>query len=175
MIDLTNLVRRECARLLARWARPRHLLVTSYDPTTNSIKGMSQPENNPTGWIPILTHGASVSGISVQVGPSIGDLAIVEHAEGDPEVGHVSGFVHNNVDQAPGAPSGTAIIKHNPSGVTLTISASGVVINAASQPIVIEGQTITVTAATSIIFSGPNISMTGTTSGSTIMGGGNLV
>lgn len=169
MIDLTNLIRRECARFLARWARPRHLLVTSYDPKTHSVKGTFQPEGHMSGWIPIVSQGASVGGISVQVGPSIGDLALVSYVEGDPEVGCVIGFKHNDVDQPPGAESGTAVIKHNPSGVTITLNGSGIVINSAAMPMTVQGQTINLTA--------PNIVVTGamaSTGGSTFSGGGNL-
>ena len=143
MLDLTNLIRRECGRLLMRWARTRHVLVTSYDPKTNSIKGTFQPEGHMSGWIPIQTQAASANGVSVQIGPAIGDLAVVSYVEGDPEASFVIGFKHNDVDRAPGSPSGTVIIKHNQSGVTLTISGSGHTLTAPGQTIALSGATIT--------------------------------
>ena len=141
-----------------RFARDRHVLVTSYDPKTNSIKGMFQPENIPSGWIPNMVPGASVSGISVQVGPSIGDLAVVSHTEGDPEAAYVKGYKHNDIDQPPGAPSGSMVIKHNPSGSTITMGNTGAVtINTAGQSLTIN------TGSGAITITGGAITITGNT------------
>lgn len=162
-MSLSDLIAREIGRFMARFPRSRDMVVTSYDPTTHSVKGTFMPEGVASGWIPIQTTGASASGISVQCGPSIGDQCKVDYSEGDPEAGHVIGFGHNDIDQPPGAPSGTLVIKHNPTGVTVTINGSGVNINAASQPVTIEGQTIALTAAASITLTAPTINTVGET------------
>jgi len=150
MEEIANLIMREVARQISMIARPRHLLVTSYDPNANAIKGTFEPEGIPSGWIPLGTLGASMRGISEQVGPMpgsasdvLGDLALVLYAEGDPEAAHVLGFLHNDVDRPPGAQSGQSIVKHNPSGVMRLISALGHFITAPKVASSVIAQTIT--------------------------------
>ena len=143
MMDLTNIMRREIGRFLLRWARVKHGEVTSYDPNTNSVKVTLQPEGIPSGWLPIMTVGASTKGISVQNGPSVGDLALIHHAEGDPEAAHVFGFLHSNVNRPPGAQSGQHIVKHNPTGVQRLLSELGHFISAPKLASSVISQTIT--------------------------------
>ena len=149
--ELVNLIQREVARATNMIPRPRHLLVTSYDPSTHSIKGTFEPEGIPSGWLPLGTLGASLRGISQQVGPMpgseasgiLGDLALVLYAEGDPEAAHVLGFLHNDVDRPPGAQAGQHIIQHNPTKVQQLIHALGHFISAPKLASSVISQTIT--------------------------------
>lgn len=140
---LGNAVGRLGERLLTRYALSRHLLVTSYDPNTHSVKGDFQPDQIPSGWIPIGTAGASIGGISHVTGPSIGDLAIVHATENDPEAAHVGGWLHNDIDQPPMAKSGQHIIQHNPTKVQQLIHALGHFISAPKLASSVLSQTIT--------------------------------
>ena len=56
---------------------------------------------------------------------TLGDLALVLYAEGDPEAAHVLGFLHNDVDRPPGAQAGQHVLKHNPTKVTQTLDKTG--------------------------------------------------
>ena len=122
---LPNLIRHEIARYVNRFARQRFLIVTSYNPNDHTVKGDFMPDQTESGWIPIKTYAASKGGMSHVTGPSIGDQAIVHHAEDDSEVGHVSGWIHSDEDRPPNAPSGTHIRKHNPSGNMMTHNDKG--------------------------------------------------
>ena len=122
---LPNLARREIAQFVKRFARQRFGIVTSYDPNTHSVKVNFMPDETLSGWIPIKCHGASSNGMSHVTGPSIGDQAIVHHAEEDSEVGHVSGWIHSEGDPPPLVPSGTHVRKHNPSGNMVTHNGKG--------------------------------------------------
>lgn len=166
MSDLVNLMARVVGQFMQRWARDKHLIVTSYNPVTHSVKGTLMPEGIMSGWIPIRVAGASSQGISHVVAPSIGDQANIAYAEGDPEAAHVTGFSHNDIDQPPMAACGTMIVKHNPSGVLQAMSGTGHVFAAPGQSITHSAQTITHTAT-------GQISMTA--AGFTLTGGGNLV
>lgn len=130
-------------RLLTRYALSRHLLVTSYDPNTHSVKGTFQPDLVPSGWIPIGTGGASRSGISHVTGPGIGDLAVIHATENDPEAAHVGGWLHNDIDQPPKAQSGQHIIQHNPTGVNQLIHDLGHFISSPKLASGVLSQTIT--------------------------------
>ena len=122
---LPNLIRHEIARYVNRFARQRFLIVTSYNPNDHTVKGNFMPDQTESGWIPIRVSGASQGGISRATGPSIGDQAIVHHAEEDSEVGHVSGWIHNDVDRPPNVPSGTDYVGHNPSGNLRKLNSKG--------------------------------------------------
>lgn len=156
-----NLARREAQRAVQRYARNRHLLVTSYNPTTHAVKGTFMPDGVQSGWIPIKTQGASANGISHVTGPSVGDLAVVHHSEDDPEAAHVTGWLHSDVDQAPNAPSGTHVIKHNPSGVTFTLNGSGVAIAAAGQLVTINAANVSVNASGNVTINGAMVDING--------------
>ena len=160
MMDMTNLMRREMGRFLNRWARVKHGRITSYDPNTNSVKVTLMPEGIPSGWLPISTLGASTAGISVQVGPSIGSVALIHYAEGDPEAAHVFGFIHNDNNRPPGAQSGQHIVKHNPTGVQRLLSELGHFISAPRLASSVISQTITHFAEDLIGDSSANISHT---------------
>jgi phage baseplate assembly protein gpV len=82
-----------------------HGLVQSYDPNTYSVKVTLQPSSVLTGWIPIETHAIG-DGWGIAYGPQIGDQAIVDFADGDPEAATVSGFIYSDQDRPPPVPSG---------------------------------------------------------------------
>lgn len=129
--DVMNMVRGE----IARWTtdRPKRQigLVDSYNDNDHTVKvklltdldDNGQPKI--TGWIPFGTQGGSQQGISFTVGPNIGDQAVIDHAEGDAEAGHVSHILHNTVDTPPKTASGQAILQHNPTGNYFTINTDG--------------------------------------------------
>ena len=161
-MDIIDLIHREIHADRANSAKTMIGFVDSYDPAAHAVKVKYPTEldvnGNPkiSGWIPISTQGGSNLGSSWVIGPSIGDQALVNHIDGDPDSGHVSGFLHNVVDRPPNAPSGSGILKHNPSGYTLQFDGGGMVVtcgsstftfNASGATAVIGGNTIKLNAA----------------------------
>ena len=72
MDDWLEIARRESGITSGSRARALTLIVTSYNPTAHSIKGIIQPHGVATGWIPIgITHAGPNFGHVV--GPKAGD------------------------------------------------------------------------------------------------------
>lgn len=92
-----------------------HGLVQSYDPNTYSVKVALQPSGTLTGWIPIETHAIG-NGWGVAYGPAVGDQAVIDFAEGDPESAAVSGFIYSDQDRPPPVPSGELWTVHKSGG-----------------------------------------------------------
>lgn len=100
-----NHMRLQAALKERRVGKPRHGIVSSYDPDTYSVKVRLQPEDIETGWLPIETMQAG-AGWGVYTAPQIGDQAAVAFLEGDREVGWCTGFLPNDQDPPPHVPSG---------------------------------------------------------------------
>lgn len=105
MRQLQNAMTQRAMLAAAQKISRMHGLVQSYDPNTYSVKVALQPSGTLTGWIPIETHAIG-NGWGVAYGPSIGDQAVVDFADGDPEAATVSGFVYSDQDRPPPVPSG---------------------------------------------------------------------
>lgn len=132
MRELQNAMTQRAMLAAAQKISRMHGLVQSYDPNTYSVKVALQPSGALTGWIPIETHAIG-NGWGVAYGPAIGDQAIVDFAEGDPEAATVSGFVYSDQDRPPPVPSGelwtvhksTSLLKfHNDGTVALTAAST---------------------------------------------------
>jgi phage baseplate assembly protein V len=85
--------------------KPKHGIVSSYDPNTYSVKVRLQPEDVETGWLPIETR-MSGNGFGSYWGPTPGIVAAVAFLEGSKEVGWCTGFLPNDEDHPPAVPAG---------------------------------------------------------------------
>jgi uncharacterized protein involved in type VI secretion and phage assembly len=130
-IDLLNIIRREVQRFwLAAYQRKMVGYVDSYNPSDHTVKVKFPTEldssGNPkiSGWLPhAVTAGGA--GASWVVGPQVGDQCVVEHLEGDPEAGHVTGYLHNTTDTPPNVASGEGVLRHTSTGNYLKMSSDG--------------------------------------------------
>lgn len=132
MRQLQNAMTQRAMLAAAQKISRMHGLVKSYDPGTYSVKVALQPSGTLTGWIPIETHAIG-NGWGVAYGPAVGDQAIVDFADGDPESATVSGFIYSDQDRPPPVPSGelwtihksTSLLKfHNDGTVELTAAST---------------------------------------------------
>jgi uncharacterized protein involved in type VI secretion and phage assembly len=105
MRQLQNAMTQRAMLAAAQKISRMHGLVQSYDPNTYSVKVALQPSGILTGWIPIETQAIG-NGWGVAYGPQIGDQAVVDFADGDPEAATVSGFIYSDQDRPPPVPSG---------------------------------------------------------------------
>lgn len=149
-MDLIDIIHREIQADKANSAKKMIGFVDSYNPADHTVKIKYPTEldvnGNPkiSGWIPVATQAGSSLGSSWVIGPNIGDQALVDHIEGDPDSGHVTGFLHNVVDTPPNTPSGSGILKHNPSGFTLQFDGSGMVVTCGSSVFTFNASGLTV-------------------------------
>lgn len=155
--DLVNLIQREIARSDLNTTKKMVGFLDSYNPLdhTGKVKYPTELDanGNPriTGWLPHQT-AAGGAGASWVIGPTVGDQCTTEHLNGDPEAGVITGYLHNTTDTPPGAPSGTAILRHTPTGYKMTFDGGGLVIacgantltfNASGLVVVVGGNTLT--------------------------------
>ncbi len=122
-------------------------LVSSYDGTKAAVKVKLQPNDQETGWLPILVPMIGDQW-GVAFGPAQGDQAIVAFAEGDAESGICLGFIYSDADQPLGVPSGEMWLKHK----------SGAFIKLTNDPKI----DLDTGAGASVVLSGSNITSAGT-------------
>lgn len=123
-LEMANQMRLQALLAAGHLAKPRLGLVTSYDPSTYSVKVTIQPEGFETGWLPICVLMAG-NGWGIYAAPANGDQCAVSFQEGDREVGFVTGFVPNDIDRPPPVPSGE-IWAVQKSGAFLKLTATGI-------------------------------------------------
>ena len=90
--------------------------IESYDPSTNTVRVMIQPDGTMTGWIPIGGIGAG-NGIGVVIGPLIGEQVKLDPVEGSAEDWCVSARVFSAVDMPPVSTATKAAIQSGEVGV----------------------------------------------------------
>ncbi len=80
-------------------------LVSSYDPSKGAVKVTLQPNDQETGWLPLVSMQAG-NNFGTAYGPSQNDQAVIAFPEGDVESGVCLGFIFSDEDQPMGVPSG---------------------------------------------------------------------
>jgi hypothetical protein len=128
--DLLNLVRREAERAVeARIKPPRHGIVSSYDPSTFTVK-VTFPEDldtsgkpKITGWLPLSTQSAG-NGWGICFAPALGAQVGVHFAEDDPDSGFVSHHIFSGPDQPLGTPEGELWMQHQ-TGTCIKMTGAG--------------------------------------------------
>ena len=84
--------------------------ITSYDPSTYSIKATIQPDGHETGWFPHSTTHIG-NNFGVVAGPSIGDQIMIGFLDGDPEQPVNLGRSHSDKERPPVAQSGEVVVQ----------------------------------------------------------------
>jgi hypothetical protein len=108
---LQNVVRAAAMGAQNGHADPKIGLVTGYDPARYAVKVTLQPAGNITGWLPLGAVWVG-AGWGLYAPPSIGDMVMVDFAEGHGEAGHVALRFFNDVDQALPVTSGEFWLVH---------------------------------------------------------------
>jgi hypothetical protein len=104
-------------------ADPKIGLVMSYDPARYAVKVALQPAGNITGWIPLGALWVG-SGWGLYAPPALGDMVMVDFAEGHGEAGHAALRFFNDVDQPLPVTSGEFWLVHK-SGAFLKLFNAG--------------------------------------------------
>lgn len=111
MDGMTNLMRREAARVLSQTAQKRDAIVTGYDPDHYMVKVSIQPEGRLTGWIPLVTPWAG-NGWGLFAPPQIGSVVKIDYLEGDKESPVATGSYFNAQIRPLSCPSGEFWLVH---------------------------------------------------------------
>jgi hypothetical protein len=92
-------------------AEPKIGLVYSYDPARYAVKVALQPDGNITGWLPLGAVWVG-AGWGMYAPPALGEMCLVDFAEGNGEAGHATLRFFNDVDQALPVTSGEFWLVH---------------------------------------------------------------
>ncbi len=106
-----------------QWAQPRMGLLTSYDPTSGSVKVQLQPENVETGWLPLMPLWQG-NGWGFFAPPPVGSQVVVIFQEGHPDNGVCLGAIPSDDDRPLPVPAGEAWLQHQ-SGAGLKLTNDG--------------------------------------------------
>ena len=119
---------RSAARYLAeqagdKYSHPRLAFVTSYDPTSYTLKVSIQPEGTETGWLPLAPQWCG-DGWGMFAPPPPGAMVVVIFQEGSPDAGIVLCALASDVDRPLPVPAGEAWLKHQ-SGASVKLTNDG--------------------------------------------------
>lgn len=131
MDGLLNIIRREVARCMARYAHPVAGIISSYDPVTHSVKVQYQPEGTLSGWIPLNTAGAGAPGLvaGIAIGPHVGQALIIGFLEGDRESPFVISRMYTDAELPVQAGEGDIRIRNeNGCRIILNVSTNAIAI-----------------------------------------------
>jgi hypothetical protein len=125
MHDLLNAQKAAAQQATQGRASTRHGVISSYDPNAYAVKVMLQPDNVPTGWIPLKSAWIG-NGWGLFCPPSIGDAVEVDFQEDDGGVGSAGLRFFNDSDRPLPCPSGEFWLVHK-SGSLLKFHNDGTV------------------------------------------------
>jgi hypothetical protein len=125
MHDLLNAQKAAAQQATQGRASTRQGVISSYDPNAYAVKVMLQPDNVPTGWIPLKSAWIG-NGWGLFCPPSIGDAVEVDFQEDDGGVGSAGLRFFNDSDRPLPCPSGEFWLVHK-SGSLLKFHNDGTV------------------------------------------------
>lgn len=125
MQRILNQMRLQASLAMGERATVRVGIVSSYHPESYSCKVMVQPENEESGWLPVLSPWVG-NGWGLFAPPSIGDMVDVHFQEGSFDAGFISQGFFNNDDRPLPVPSGEFWLVHQ-SGSSLKFHNDGTV------------------------------------------------
>lgn len=108
---LLNVIKGHVSAMLAAQPRARYGLVQSFDPATYTARVLIQPENQLSGWLPVLTQWLG-NGWGLFCPPSPGDQVKLVPQEGSGQSYAIIGGVFSTVDRPLPAPSGEFWLVH---------------------------------------------------------------
>ena len=137
--ELANAMRAHAEAAAGRIPKPRMATVSSYNPSTHSVKvtfqGVGDSDVIETGWLPLGAVGVG-NGFGVLTAPNIGDMVMIGFTDGSNAAPKVIGRFFSNVNVPPAVPAGDTWVVHK-SGSAMKFNGDG---------------TITVTAASTITY-----------------------
>lgn len=77
---IENAMRLQTARALSRLHTSRIGLITSYDPNRHAVKVTYQPDNVPSGWMPLAAAWVG-NGCGIFAAPRLGQTVVVNFLE----------------------------------------------------------------------------------------------
>lgn len=153
---IANAMRREALRARGQVAFIRPGVVDAYDPAKIAAKVRLQPDDTPTGWLPIGCAWIG-NGWGLVAPPSPGDQVVVGFYEGSPQNGVVLARLFDNVNQpVRGVPSGELWLVHK-SGSFFKLTNDGKASLNAQVEFDLTGPTVNVTATTKVQVTAPSI------------------
>jgi phage baseplate assembly protein gpV len=127
--ELANAMRGHAEAAAGRLPKPRMATVSSYNPSTHSVKvtfqGVGDSDVIETGWLPLGAVGVG-NGFGVLTAPNIGDMVMIAFTDGSNAAPKVVGRFFSNVNVPPAVPAGETWIVHK-SGSSLKFKTSGAV------------------------------------------------
>lgn len=108
---LINAMKGHVMAMLATQPKARYGLVQSFDPATYTARVMIQPENQLSGWLPVLTQWVG-NGWGLFAPPSPGDQVKLVPQENSGQSYAIVGGVFSLADQPLPAPSGEFWLVH---------------------------------------------------------------
>jgi phage baseplate assembly protein V len=133
--ELANAMRGHADAAAGRVPKPRMATVSSYNPSTHSVKvtfqGVGDSDVIETGWLPLGAVGVG-NGFGVMTAPNIGDMVMIAFTDGSNAAPKVVGRFFSNVNVPPAVPAGETWIVHK-SGSFMKFHADGSIeVNAAA-------------------------------------------
>lgn len=113
--ELANAMRGHAEAAAGRLPKPRMATVSSYNPSTHSVKvtfqGVGDSDVIETGWLPLGAVGVG-NGFGVMTAPNIGDMVMIGFTDGSNAAPKVVGRFFSNVNVPPVVPAGETWIVH---------------------------------------------------------------
>lgn len=108
---LSVVIKAHIDSMLSQLAQPRYGLVQSFDPATYTARVLIQPENELSGWLPVLTQWLG-NGWGLFAPPSPGDQVKLVPQESFGQNYAIVGAAFSTVDRPLPAPSGEFWLVH---------------------------------------------------------------
>jgi phage baseplate assembly protein V len=145
---ILNQMRQQAQRSTSADSSARVGQITSYDPTTHSVRVELQPDGLLSGWLPMAAQFVG-NGWGLVAAPSVGDMVVVAFVDSDIDAGIVVARLFNDDDRAPSVPAGEFWLVHK-SGSSLKFLDSGNVELVSPGAVHITADTATIHANTTI-------------------------
>jgi phage baseplate assembly protein gpV len=143
-VSLPGLIKRIVSSMLVQMGQPRFGIVTSVDPNTYTAQVNIQPDNTPSGWLPIKSEWIG-NGWGLVAVPNVGDQVTLLPHDGDANNLVISGRVYSQGQQPPvGVPGEFWLV--NVSGAFIKLVTSGAIQITAPAGLTIDAN-VTVTGA----------------------------
>lgn len=147
MNGMTNLMRREAARMEAQKSAVRIGVVTAYDPNNYAAKVQIQPEGYETGFLPVTSPWTG-NGWGLFCPPTPGDVVDVHFQEGGKQAGFVALRHFGDQFRPMEVPSGEFWLVHKSGSSLKFLNDGSVTLSADTNLTVTAGQTLRLTAPT---------------------------
>ncbi len=108
---LLNIMKMQSYATQGMTSQTRVGTISAYDPNNHSVKVTYQPDENESGWLPLMSQWVG-NGWGMFSPPSLGDMVHIHFMDGNFETGMVAGRAYNDQDRPLPAPSGEWWLVH---------------------------------------------------------------